>query len=152
MTLDDLDREILTLLSGDARLSNRKMATDLGYTEGTIRARVKRLEEEDFIRFTAVTNMSHLDRPQLAYIGVHAEQDKIQSVGHLIAEMSEINAVIFLLGRFEILAIGLFEGLEQVHEVASNRILALPGVRLVETTVAVEVIKYDNRIAKIMRN
>ena len=60
------------------------------------------------------------------------------------------NGVIILLGRFDILAIGLFEGLQEVHRVASNQILDLPGVRLVETTVAVDVKKYNNRLAKIV--
>jgi len=148
--IDELDREIIELLSADARLSNRKIATELGYTEGTIRSRVKRLEEENFIRFTAVTNMAHLDRPQLAYIGIHAEQGQIKKVAQNVAKIPEINGVIILLGRFDILAIGLFEGLPEVHRVASNQILDLEGVRLVETTVAVDVIKYNNRLAKII--
>jgi len=148
--IDDLDRQIIKLLSTDARLSNRKIAADLGITEGTIRSRVKRLEDENYIRFTAVTNMSHLERPQLAYIGIHAEQSMIRQVADEVAELPEINGVIILLGRFDILAIGLFEGLQAVHQVASNRILDIKGVRLVETSVTVDVVKYDNRLAKII--
>ncbi len=148
--IDDLDRQIIDLLSEDARLSNRKIAGELGYTEGTVRSRVKRLEEENFIRFTAVTNMAHLDRPQLAYVGIHAEQGQIKKVAERVAKLPEINGVIILLGRFDILAIGLFEGLSEVHRVASNQILDMEGVRLVETTVAVDVVKYNNRLAKII--
>ena len=141
--IDDLDRQIIDLLSTDARLSNRKIASELGFTEGTIRSRVKRLEEENLIRFTAVTNMAQLDRPQLAYIGIHAEQGQIKEVARQVARIKEINGVIILLGRFDILAIGLFEGLQEVHRVASNQILDLAGVRLVETTIAVDVKKYN---------
>lgn len=148
--IDELDQEIIQLLSNDARLSNRKIAAKLGFTEGTIRSRVKRLEDESYIRFTAVTNMSHLDTPQLAYIGIHAEQNLIKQVADAVADIPEINAVIILLGRFDILAIGLFEGLGAVHQIASNTILDIPGVRLIETAVVVDVIKYDNRVAKIM--
>lgn len=148
--IDDLDRQIIDLLSTDARLSNRKIASELGFTEGTIRSRVKRLEEENFIRFTAVTNMTQLDTPQLAYIGIHAEQGQIKKVAERVAKLPEINGVIILLGRFDILAIGLFEGLQEVHRVASNKILDMDGVRLVETTVVVDVIKYNNRLAKII--
>jgi len=148
--IDDLDQEIIQLLSEDARLSNRKIGAQLGYTEGTIRSRVKRLEDENYIRFTAVTNMSHLNTPQLAYIGIHAEQAMIKEVAEKIAELNEVGAVIILLGRFDILAIGLFEGLSEVHQVASNKILDLKGVRLVETSVCVDVVKYDNRVAKII--
>lgn len=148
--IDQLDRQIIEMLSDDARLSNRRIAQELGFTEGTIRSRVKRLEEENYIRFTAVTNMANLERPQLAYIGIHAEQGQIKQVAEQVAELPEINGVIILLGRFDILAIGLFEGLPEVHRVASNQILDMDGVRLVETTVAVDVIKYNNRLAKII--
>lgn len=148
--LDELDRQIIDLLSTDARLSNRRIASELGFTEGTIRSRVKRLEDENFIRFTAVTNLAQMDTPQLAYIGIHAEQGQIKQVAERVAKVPEINAVIILLGRFDILAIGLFEGLQEVHRVASNQILDMDGVRLVETTVAVDVVKYNNRLAKII--
>jgi len=90
--IDDLDQKIIQLLSEDARLSNRKIASKLGFTEGTIRSRVKRLEDENYIRFTAVTNMSHLDTPQLAYIGIHAEQNMIKEVAEKVSEISEVNA------------------------------------------------------------
>lgn len=148
--IDDLDRQVIEMLSVDARLSNRKIATELGFTEGTIRSRVKRLEEENLIRFTAITNVSQLDRPQLAFIGIHVEQSQIKEVAEQVSNIREINAVIILLGRFDILAIGHFEGLPEVHRVASNQILDLKGVRLVETTLAVDVIKYNNRLAKII--
>ena len=55
-TLDELDHRIIELLTLDARVSNRQIAAQLGVTEGTIRGRVKRLEEENCIRLTAVTN------------------------------------------------------------------------------------------------
>ena len=70
----------------------------------------------------------------------------IKEVAKRIANLPEINGVIILLGRFDILAIGLFEGLSEVHQVASNKILDLEGVRLVETSVVVDVVKYDNRV------
>jgi Lrp/AsnC family transcriptional regulator, regulator for asnA, asnC and gidA len=57
--------------------------------------------------------------------------------------------VIIMLGRYDILAIGLFTALEDIVDIANNRILALPGVRHVETSIAVKTLKYDYRVAKI---
>jgi len=148
--IDELDQKIIALLSNDARLSNRKIAAELGFTEGTVRSRIKRLEDENYIRFTAVTSMAHMNTPQLGQIGIHAEQNMIREVAQRVSKIPEINAVIILLGRFDILAIGLFEGLDEVHQVASNQILDIRGVRLVETSLVIDTIKYDNRIAKIM--
>ena len=43
----------------------------------------------------------------------------------------------------------LFDQLEQLVEIASDRILAMPGVHHVETSIAVKTIKYNARIVKI---
>ena len=147
---DELDHKIIELLFEDARISNRKLAAKLDFTEGTIRSRVKRLEDENLIRFTAVTNMNNLNRPQLGSIGIHVEQNLMQDVIDALAEMPEIGAVIKMFGRFDIMAMSLFEGLPAVHELASNKILALKGVRHVETVTVVDILKYDNRVARII--
>src|SRR5256885_10287258 len=66
-----------------------------------------------------------------------------------IAAMPEIGCVILMLGRFDILAIGLFGALEDIAEIVNNRILGLPGVRHVETSIAVQTLKHLHRAAKI---
>ncbi len=66
-----------------------------------------------------------------------------------IAAMPEIDCVLLMLGRFDILAIGWFGALEDIAEIANNRILALPGVRRVETSIAVKTLKHDQRTARI---
>ena len=43
--IDELDHQLIEILSKDARISNRKIAADLGVTEGTVRGRIKRLQQ-----------------------------------------------------------------------------------------------------------
>jgi Lrp/AsnC family transcriptional regulator for asnA, asnC and gidA len=147
--LDELDHKIIDLLARDARVSNRQIAAELDVTEGTVRGRIKRLEEENCIRFTAVTNVAYAGSPKVVLIGVHAAHDELRALSRRIAAMPEIRCVIITLGRYDLLAIGLFKELEEVVAVANNRILALPGVRHVETSIAVKTLKYDYRAAKI---
>jgi Lrp/AsnC family transcriptional regulator for asnA, asnC and gidA len=147
--LDALDRRIVDLLTVDARVSNRQIAAQLGVTEGTIRGRINRLEEGGAIRLTAVTNVAFAGSPRVVLIGIRAQHGELRAVSQKIAAMVEIRCVIIMLGRFDILAIGLFDALEDIVEVANNRILALPGVRHVETSIAVKTLKYDFRAAKI---
>jgi DNA-binding Lrp family transcriptional regulator len=149
--LDPFDHQILDVLAEDARLSNRKIALALGVTEGTIRGRLKRLQEENYLRFTAVTNLSYLGHPRLVFIGVTAEQARVKKLACDIAEMPGIRSVIITLGRFNLLAIGMFSELEDVLDIANNAILSLPGVHHVETSISVKQIKYDPRTAKITR-
>ena len=55
-----------------------------------------------------------------------------------------------MLGRFDIMAIGLFDGLENFQKVVNQSILSIDGVRRIETSAASEIIKYDNKVAKII--
>jgi DNA-binding Lrp family transcriptional regulator len=148
--LDQLDHNIIEVLGKDARVSNRKIAAKLGVTEGTIRGRIKRLQEENYIRFTAISNPSHLGNPRLVLIGILAVQGQVRQLADRIAEMPGIRAVLVTLGRFDILAVGLFDDLESILDVANNSILPLPGVRHLETSIVVKTMKYNSRVARIV--
>ena len=147
--LDDLDRQLIEILSHDARVSNRKIASDLGVTEGTVRGRIKRLQQDRLIAFTAITAFDDDNKTKLAFIGVQAEVDRVREVAGRIAELELVNGVLITMGRFNILVICLFSALEQLHDVASEQILALPGVHHVETSIAVKTAKYNARVVKI---
>jgi Lrp/AsnC family transcriptional regulator for asnA, asnC and gidA len=147
-SLDELDRRIIEVLTVDARVSNRRIAAQLGVTEGTIRGRINRLQEGGAIRLTAVTNVAFAGSPRLALLGVHAQHGELKALCQKIAAMPEIGCVILMLGRFDILAIGLFGALEDIAEIINNRILTLPGVRHVETSIAVHTLKHEHRAAK----
>lgn len=147
--LDELDRQLIELLSHDARVSNRKIAGELGVTEGTVRGRIKRLQQERLISFTAVTGLQMAHKSQLAFIRVQAEIERTREIASQIAELSPINAVLVSMGTFNIIAMTLFDELEDLIDIASDRILAIPGVHHVETSIAVKTVKYNARIAKI---
>ncbi len=147
--LDDLDRQVIAILSQDARISNRKIATDLGVTEGTVRGRIKRLQQDRLIAFTAITSFGLERATKLAFVGVQAEIENVSRIARNIADLSGVNGVLITMGRFNILAILLFTDLEELHNIASDQILAVPGVHHVETSIAVKTVKYNARVVKI---
>ena len=147
--LDDLDLQLIKLLSHDARVSNRRIASELGVTEGTVRGRIKRLQSEKLIAFTAITGFEMARKSRLAFISIQAEVSLVRDVARQISDMPQINAVMVMMGQFNILAMCLFEDLETLVDVASDQILALPGVHHVETSIAVRTVKYNARMAKI---
>ena len=147
--LDAVDRQLIDILARDARVSNRKIATDLGVTEGTVRGRIKRLQQERLIAFTAITSFGIEDPTKLAFIGIQADIQNVQAIARQIADLATVNAVIITMGRFTILAVVLFGELDQLHEVASNQILSIPGVHHIETSIAVKTLKYNPRIVRI---
>jgi Lrp/AsnC family transcriptional regulator for asnA, asnC and gidA len=85
----------------------------------------------------------------LAFIGVQTDIENMQRLGAEISEIPGITGTLITMGRFNILAICLFENLNQLYHIASEQILALPGVHHVETSIAVKTIKYNSRIVRI---
>lgn len=147
--LNSLDQQLIELLSCDARVSNRKIAQELGVTEGTVRGRIKRLQQDGLMAFTAITGFGVAEKSRLAFISVQAEASDVRHIARQISEMSLINAVMITMGEFNILAMCLFEELDEMVEVASDHVLGLPGVHHVETSIAARTIRYNARVARI---
>ncbi|HOB33285.1 MAG TPA: AsnC family transcriptional regulator, partial [Verrucomicrobiota bacterium] len=78
--LDELDRQLIEQLARDARVSNRKIAAALGVTEGTVRGRIKRLQQDGLIAFTAITGLEMAAKSRLAFISVHADVNNVRAI------------------------------------------------------------------------
>lgn len=149
--LDDVDKAIVERLSRDARTSNRKIAHDLGVTEGTVRARIKRMQEEKLIRITAVTNIDRFRDAALAYIWIEVERShQTQAVAQALSAVPELGFVGVMLGRSDILAITMVRNTEHLAEFVHNNISGLEGVRRTQSTLGVNFIKHDYRMARIV--
>jgi Lrp/AsnC family transcriptional regulator for asnA, asnC and gidA len=149
--LDDLDRRIVAALGRDARVSNRQIAADLGVTEGTIRTRLKRLQQEGLVQFTVVTDFRMAGSPNLVMMGIHADPSRVSALAEELSAIEEIGCVIVLLGRYNLMAMGLFKSVEQVDDLVRTRIKTLAGVRDVEVSTAIHSFKYDVRMARITK-
>lgn len=151
LPIDQLDQDLIRLLAVDARVSNRRIATELGVTEGTVRGRIKRLQQEGLLSFSAITGYDIARKSRLAFINVQAEVDQVREVAKAIGELPLINAVLLTMGQFNITAMCLFEELDMLVETASDKILSIEGVHHVETSIAVKTVKYNARMAKITK-
>ena len=149
--LDELDQSIVSWLSRDARISNGHIATELGVTEGTVRARIKRMEEEKLIRITAVTNIDRFRDAALAYIWIEVERSgQIRAVAQALATIAELGFVGVMLGRSDILAITMVRNTEHLAEFVHQRISGVEGVHRTESTLGVNFVKHDYRMARIV--
>jgi Lrp/AsnC family transcriptional regulator for asnA, asnC and gidA len=150
--LDDLDRSILEWLGLDARTSNRKIASELGVTEGTVRARIRRMEDDGQIRITAINNISRLANPTLAYIWVEVEKSsQVQAVAEALAKTADVGFVGVMLGRSDIMAITMVQNNAQLARFLDDCVSEIEGVRRSECSLGVDFIKHDYRMSRIVR-
>lgn len=144
--LDELDLKIIERLGADARVSNREIAREFGLTEGTIRARIKRLLAEKVIRVTAVTNSDRLKNPILAYLFIEADSAMyVDAVATALAQIPEISFTATMLGRSDVLAMTLVENGEHLTDFLHKTIDKIPGVHRVQYSLGQNFIKHDYR-------
>jgi DNA-binding Lrp family transcriptional regulator len=89
--MDSLDREILDILRRDARTPYTEIAEQVGTSEGTVRNRVERLQEDGVIeRFTVATRTGNVKA--MIEIGVDMNVDT-HEVGDLMADWDAVDFV-----------------------------------------------------------
>ena len=148
--IDDMDRKIIAYLSRDARISNREIAQALGIVEGTVRGRIKRLQQKNIIRIMPVTTILEEQTPLMAYIGIRAEIPRLKQAAMAVSELPYVRFVATLLGRYDILGICVVSSGTELVDRVNHEIIAIPGVRHVETTIGVKSLKYDYRWGRIV--
>ena len=149
--LDTIDAKILDLIQKDASLSVADIAERVGLSSSPCWRRIKRMEEEKLIRITAVTNIDRFREGGLAYIWIELEESRqTESVSQALAAMDEFGFVGVMMGRFDILAITMVRNTEHLAEFLHGKVNTLPGVRHTESTLGVNFVKHDYRMARIV--
>jgi DNA-binding Lrp family transcriptional regulator len=139
--LDEVDNGIIELLRADGRLPYRAIARELGLTETTVRARVRRLEESNTMRVVAVTDIEAAGYEMLLAIGVQVENRSPVEVARELAEIPEVFSVNVVVGTHDDEILVVAEDQEALAELLSVRLANMAGVRRLTPALAVDVLK-----------
>ena len=90
--LDSLDNQIIDILRKDGRASNASIARELDLTVGTVRRRLKRILDEDYVHVTVLMDAAKMGYVSEALVGVQVDPDKLDEVAkHTIQIPKKIN-------------------------------------------------------------
>lgn len=145
--MDELDTKIIALLQGDGRASNAGIAREVGVSEGTVRRRLKRLVQEEFIRVVALLDPGKMGYSSEALIGVQVDPDKVDQVADDLAELEEVNWVAVTTGAYDIFAWAALQSAQTLGIFLRTKIGTIPGVRRTETFVNLAVKKRGYGVA-----
>jgi Lrp/AsnC family transcriptional regulator for asnA, asnC and gidA len=140
--IDALDQGIIEALQGNGRESFRRIATRLGVSEATVRARYTRLSADDILQVVAVTNPLGLGFEQ-ALVGVKTTGAP-QPVADEISGWPEADYVVITAGQYDVLVECVAADRGDLLEL-TNRMRALDGVASTETFLYLRMVKqlYD---------
>ena len=139
--MDNLDSKIIGILQDDGRASNAGIAREVGVSEGTVRRRLKRLVDEDFIKVVA-----HLDRRRMGYsseaiVGILVEPSIIDDVADAVSTLDEVSWVVVTTGAYDIFAWVEVQSSEEMGLFLRRKLGTISGVRRTETFVNLAVRK-----------
>lgn len=139
IALDDLDQKLLRLLATDAHESNREFARRLGVSDGTVRARLARMEDAGLTRVVAM-----VDPVTLGEIGAVAHvlftvEDRPDSLIEHLVDDDTVPTVYRCIGSCDVAAIVDAESLDELHRKLSREFRSIDGVESLDVAVVVDV-------------
>ena len=139
--MDELDSKIITVLQRDGRASNALIAREVGVSEGTVRRRLRRLLDEEYISVIAMLDAEKMGLNSESLVAVQVDPDKIDSVAEDLANLDEIGWVAVTTGSYDLFAWATLQSSEALGVFLREKVGIIPGVRRTETFVNLSIKK-----------
>ena len=145
--IDDLDKQILRLLSKNARLSFREIAMKLDISTSTVSARVKRMEDQNLLRgYVVDVDPRALGYELTALIGVRIAHGKLLDVQRTVARDDRVFAVYDTTGEWDSILLARFKGTRDLDSFV-KKVLSIGDVERTNTMVVLNTVKEEMRVA-----
>jgi len=143
--LDDLDKKILAHLQQEGRMTFVTLAAYLGVSEGTIRKRVKRLEESGVMKTVGVTDPLKMGLDTVAFIWFKVDRHYMDAV---IAALENLEAVRYLsvtTGGYDLVAMVVLPNRNELVTLLNDQFARIEGIISTETSIVLQIHKqiYD---------
>jgi DNA-binding Lrp family transcriptional regulator len=149
--LDELDHAIVGALAQDGRRSNREIGRELQISEGTVRARLKRLIDVGLLRITGQVDPVEAGAVNAsAIVGVEISGADGVTVAARLARLDEISAILLTSGRFRLILVVAAPSREQLVKVIVDEIRTVPGIRSTETWDIFRTVKFPDQRMRLL--
>jgi Lrp/AsnC family transcriptional regulator for asnA, asnC and gidA len=134
VVMDALSKAIIEQLQQDGRRPYATIGKAVGLSEAAVRQRVQKLIDSGVMQIVAVTDPLTIGFKRQAMIGIRCAGD-IEPVADKLAEMPEVDYVVVTAGSFDLIVEVVCEDDDQLLEIISKRIRAIPEVSSTESFV-----------------
>ena len=149
-SFDEMDLRILRAMQSDGSLSVSQIAEAIGLSQSPCSRRILRLQELGFIRGKSVD----LDRRKLGFNAVIVarvkldkhDKDALEAFKREIREIPEIQYAVLLMGAFDYDLHIVVRDIDHYQSLLHQRLVSLPGVKEMESSVVLDVVKKTNAL------
>jgi DNA-binding Lrp family transcriptional regulator len=139
--IDELDRRLIQELQKNGRQGYVSLAKTLGVVEGTVRKRVKNLQNRGIMKIAAVPNPHALGYNVLSIMGFQIRMAYLRNVAEELVQKPNICYLAFVTGRYDLLAIIMTQSPEELSHSIEKEISIIPGILRTETFVSLDIVK-----------
>ncbi len=138
--IDELDRAMIKLLSGDGRMSFTELSSRLSVTEKTVRSRYKNLIENDILSVVGVVNPIALGLKAEAIIQMKIQNGMLQAAIEELKNIREIRFITMTSGEYPLLAQITVQNQEEITNIL-YRLDQIPCIKEYKSMVQLQVYK-----------
>jgi Lrp/AsnC family transcriptional regulator for asnA, asnC and gidA len=138
MKIDRLDLQIIDILEENGRTPNNEIASRLGISEGTVRNRIKKLTENDFLKVMGLTNPNTRTDKQLIFILAKLDTTKRwEETAQKVSELPDVKSISMITGRFDLI-IALFIEPHRLIDFLSHELTSIGTILSTESLVSIK--------------
>ena len=131
--MDQLDKDIINFLQENGRMRYTKIAENLGVTEGTVRNRAARLQEENILQIVGMTEPHHMGYEAPAMIGVSVQPAQLETVAEKVAALPEVSYLILVSGEYDLMVEAICRNREHLATFVTNDLQTITGIQKTQT-------------------
>ena len=150
MKLDTVDLKILTVVQKEGRIANFKLARKIGLSPAATRTRVKKLEQEGYIKkFVAIVDQTLLGLPVTAFVSVILESHKRETsrdFANAVQKMPEVLECHHIAGEEDFLLKVVAANPADYEKFVLEKLTRVGGIEKVKTTFVLSSAKLETAI------
>ena len=140
-SIDPIDCRMIELLQKDGRVSNTEIAKTIGISEATVRTRLQRLIQEEYIQIVAVSNPFKLGFKVVGMIRIHVEIKKMDKIIQELKSIKSLWHIVQTTGGTGIDTEFVLKSLDELNVLIFEKINRIDGVLHTETTLFLNYLK-----------
>jgi Lrp/AsnC family transcriptional regulator for asnA, asnC and gidA len=135
MKIDEISLSIIKHLR-DGRKSFKKIAEEMGLTENTVRARVKKLTDENVLEITGLVDAEAINGHKVVLVGVRLHNFQLVEKGEEFSRLKGVISVTVVTGRFDLFLVVLLKEDFDLLQFYTEEVSRIKDVESVETFVS----------------
>lgn len=138
--IDEIDRQILSILMKDAKTPYTDIAKQLFVSSGTIHVRMKKLEQMGVVKGAELkVDYASLGYDITAFLGIYLEKSfMFDDAAEALINIPEIVSVHYTTGNYSMFAKIICKDTKHLREVLHDKIQKIEGIQRTETLISLQ--------------